>query len=106
MRVDRGGGQLWRGAQVPPGAQDIDIHTYPNTHSVFILNHELTLSIRNLHGLGRMADQIIAEGKGLVTLSDFIWKAEEVAQHIRRNSTLKNKRLGMVFSREESSAKS
>ena len=59
---------------------------------MFILNHELTLSIRNLHGLGKLADRIIAEGQGLVTLNDFAWKAAEVTLLKLRNLTPRNKR--------------
>jgi hypothetical protein len=45
---------------------------------VFILTHEVTISIKNVKGLGKLIDQIVTEGDDLVTLQEFVWKADKV----------------------------
>ena len=58
---------------------------------MFIVSHDVTISIRNLKGLGKMVDEIIREGEGLITLTNFAWKADDVSSVACRNSTQNEK---------------
>ena len=64
------------------------------------------MSIKNLQGLGKLADEIIGEGQGLVTLDDFAWKAAEVRENLGRNSTQRRKQLEKEYLRERNCVKS
>lgn len=76
----RGGGEPVRGrAEVSSGPQGRDLHAYAVPHSVFIVTHEVTVSIHNVKTLGRMVDEIVQQGEGMVTLNNFAWKAVEVS---------------------------
>jgi hypothetical protein len=63
-----------------------------NINSVFILTHEVTIKIKNIKGIGKLTDEIINAGEDLVTLQEFIWKADEVVLIIFRNWILRLKR--------------
>jgi hypothetical protein len=45
---------------------------------VFLLSQEVTVEIKYLDGLGQLADLILKESEGLVTVNEFAWKAHSV----------------------------
>ena len=64
------------------------------------------MSIKNLQGLGKLADEIIGEGLGVVTLDEFAWKAAEVREGQGRNWIQRRRLFGKEFRRAKSCAKS
>ena len=38
----------------------------------------MTIKVKNVKMIGKLTDQIIQQGYGLITIRDFQWKAEEV----------------------------
>ena len=64
------------------GTTPIDSSVAPNLGYYALVpsssTHELTVSIHNVKTLGRMIDEIVEQGEGMVTLNNFAWKAVEV----------------------------
>jgi translation initiation factor IF-2 len=50
------------------------------------LTQEVVISAKNTKGLGKMIDLIVKQGGSFVTLTDFVWKPEQVAIHLIQES--------------------
>lgn len=48
----------------------------PYRSTAFIVKHEVTIKVRKFEGLGKMTDQLLQAGYGLITIDSFEWKSE------------------------------